>query len=93
MSKRAHFTLEVDRGLFRALAVLLVPSLLALSGCAAATPKAPDAPAKQAQKWDHEAEMPYHQAPPPAYGNKVVEADSDGEQPSQVASARAALSY
>jgi hypothetical protein len=53
--------------------IALVVFGLGCQGCGAAAPKAPDPPPAQAHKApDPATREPYHVAPPPAYGNKVV---------------------
>lgn len=62
--------------------LLLPVAALALfaQACGASTPPRPETPPPaQARKGAPEVdEQPYHVAPPPAYGHKVVLADADG---------------
>lgn len=57
----------------RLMTIALVVFGLGCQACGAAAPKAPAPPPAQAHKAPEPAEdEPYHVAPPPAYGNKVV---------------------
>jgi len=63
---------------FRLMLTGLAALSLASQGCGAAPTKRPDPPAAQARKAPPpEEQEPYHVAPPPAYGHKVVLARSD----------------
>jgi hypothetical protein len=62
----------------RWMTIALVLFGLGCQACGAATPKAPAPPPAQAHKAPDPAEDgPYHVAPPPAYGNKVVLAKAE----------------
>jgi len=67
----------MSRLTFRLMLIGLAALSLASQGCGAAPTRRPDPPPAQAQKAPPpEEQEPYHVAPPPAYGHKVVLARS-----------------